>query len=575
MRIGVGLSIPELATRGGRAFSPASLFTSGVQGTWYDPSDYSTLFQDSAGTTPVTAVEQPVGLMLDKSQGLVLGPELITNGDFNSATGWLTTNSASVSGGKGIVSGATGAALLYQASGLVSGRWYKATFDIDSITGTLNIWDNSGNVKASFTTTGSKTAIFLHSIANGNFLFQVASGASIATIDNVSVKELAGNHASQATAASRPVLRARYNLLTYSEQFDNAAWTKTDLNTTGTPAWVNVAVAPDGTTTADKLIPNTSNTTTHRVTQSITVPAGAAVILIYVKADGYSKFYIREGATTGAYAAFDLSAVSVLSQGTGTGSIVASSNGWYLVSLSFTAATSARVDYGPLDNGYTTGLPTLYSYAGNGTSGVLIWGADLRTGSSAGTYQRIAAATDYATAGFLPYLYFVTDDSFATGSIDFSATDKMSVCAGVTKLSDATLGMLVELGNGSSADFFLAAPRNTATADYAFRSRGTLPIEATSPAAYAAPITNVLTGIGNISGDVCALRVNGTQVAQSTGDQGTGNYSNSPLYIGRRGGSTLPLNGNVYQLIVCGKTLSASELASTESFVAAKTGVAI
>jgi hypothetical protein len=47
------------------------------------------------------------------------------------------------------------------------------------------------------------------------------------------------------------------------------------------------------------------------------------------------------------------------------------------------------------------------------------------------------------------------------------------------------------------------------------------------------------------------------------------------LYIGRRGGSTLPLNGNVYQLIVCGKTLSASELASTESFVAAKTGVAI
>ena len=66
MRIGVGLSIPELATRGGR-FSPASLFTGGVQGAWYAPDDFSTLFQDSAGTTPVTAVEQPVRLMLDKS----------------------------------------------------------------------------------------------------------------------------------------------------------------------------------------------------------------------------------------------------------------------------------------------------------------------------------------------------------------------------------------------------------------------------------------------------------------------------------------------------------------------------
>lgn len=45
----------------------ALLFGSGEQGAWYDPSDLSTLFQDSAGTTPVTAVEQPVGRMLDKS----------------------------------------------------------------------------------------------------------------------------------------------------------------------------------------------------------------------------------------------------------------------------------------------------------------------------------------------------------------------------------------------------------------------------------------------------------------------------------------------------------------------------
>lgn len=36
-------------------------------GAWLDPSDLSTLYQDAAGTTPVTAVEQPVGKMLDKS----------------------------------------------------------------------------------------------------------------------------------------------------------------------------------------------------------------------------------------------------------------------------------------------------------------------------------------------------------------------------------------------------------------------------------------------------------------------------------------------------------------------------
>lgn len=52
---------------GAAAFDPASLFSSGEQGFWYDPSDFSTMFQDSAGTTPVTAVGQPVGKILDKS----------------------------------------------------------------------------------------------------------------------------------------------------------------------------------------------------------------------------------------------------------------------------------------------------------------------------------------------------------------------------------------------------------------------------------------------------------------------------------------------------------------------------
>ena len=51
----------------GTAFSPLSLFFGGANGAWYDPSDFSTMFQDAAGTTPVTATGQPVGRILDKS----------------------------------------------------------------------------------------------------------------------------------------------------------------------------------------------------------------------------------------------------------------------------------------------------------------------------------------------------------------------------------------------------------------------------------------------------------------------------------------------------------------------------
>ena len=54
-----GLRLPRLGAMmqsGGGAvpFSIADLFASSEQGAWYGPSDLSTLFQDSAGTTPVT-----------------------------------------------------------------------------------------------------------------------------------------------------------------------------------------------------------------------------------------------------------------------------------------------------------------------------------------------------------------------------------------------------------------------------------------------------------------------------------------------------------------------------------------
>jgi len=48
-------------------WTPAQLFLASEEGAWYDPSDLSTLFQDAAGTIPVTADGDPVGKMLDKS----------------------------------------------------------------------------------------------------------------------------------------------------------------------------------------------------------------------------------------------------------------------------------------------------------------------------------------------------------------------------------------------------------------------------------------------------------------------------------------------------------------------------
>ena len=75
------------------------LFANGGQGFAYDPNDLSTMYQDTAGTIPVTAAGQPVGLMLDKTKGLTLGSTIITNGNFESDTSWTKGAGWTIAGG--------------------------------------------------------------------------------------------------------------------------------------------------------------------------------------------------------------------------------------------------------------------------------------------------------------------------------------------------------------------------------------------------------------------------------------------------------------------------------------------
>jgi hypothetical protein len=363
--LGLGLGIPFLPTHGG-GFNPASMFANGEQGVWYDPGDMSTLFQDSAGTTPVTAVEQPVGRILDKS-----------------------------------------------------GR---------------------------------------------------------------------GNHAIQATAAARPVLSARKNLLL---------------------------------------------ATTTLATQSVTATGTAPLTLSFT----------GTGTVT-------LSGASTAGPLVGTGA----SN---RVSLTFSPASAASITY------TVTGSVT---------------DAQLEIGSVATRYQRVTTATDYDTAGFPLYLKFdgVDDGMVSVGNVDFSATDKVTVFAGVTKLSDVAVGCVAELNativNGV---FGLLAPNGAAASGYGFRSRGTVDSFVATPTTFPSPNSAVATLIADIAADVNIGRINGTQQATGAGDQGAGNYISAPLYIGRRGGTSNPLNGNLYELIIRGAASSAAEVAATESYLAGKSGVTL
>lgn len=169
----------------------------------------------------------------------------------------------------------------------------------------------------------------------------------------------------------------RTNLLTYSEQFDNAVWAK--LNATVT---ANATTAPDGTMTADKLVENTS-TSSHYVEQAVSVINGTSYTFSV-----YAKAGERPGILLGCYlgapftARFNLSIGIISSTSSGaTANITPLNNGWYKCSITMTSAVTgtAWFDY-YIDNG------TVSSYTGDGTSGIYIWGAQLEAGAFATSY---------------------------------------------------------------------------------------------------------------------------------------------------------------------------------------------
>lgn len=168
-------------------------------------------------------------------------------------------------------------------------------------------------------------------------------------------------------------------------------------------------------------------------------------------------------------------------------------------------------------------------------------------------------------------LFDGTDDSWATAAIDFSGSDKIAVFAAVRKLSDAATGIVAELGNGTgNGTWFLASPRSGGFANMGFWSKGTILADAQSPSSYAAPLTSVISGIGDISAPAATLRINGAQVTNIATSQGTGNYSNAVINIGRRNNASLPFNGQIYQLFIVSGAVTAAEIAAAETFLNSK-----
>ena len=218
MNLGIGLGITNYQGVPTVPLDPdqviADLFDAGggtfYEGAWYDPSDLTTLYQDAAGTTPVTGTGQPVGLMLDKSKGLTLGSELVTNGTFDTAADWTLGTGWSIGSGIATKSPGTGSNL-QQTYSFVVGKWYKLTFDVlrrDNGAMQIQIGGGTALSVTGFVSWSTGTHSVYFTPNSGNNLLRFIAGSTFdADIDNVSLKELPGNHATQSTSTARPTLQ--------------------------------------------------------------------------------------------------------------------------------------------------------------------------------------------------------------------------------------------------------------------------------------------------------------------------------------------------------------------------------
>lgn len=411
MRLGIGIGVCNVRAAGGEAaFTPASLFASGEDGVWFEPSP-TTAFASPTDLTPC-AVGDTCGFLLDKSKGaeysgggfIGTGSELVSNGTFDvDISGWSSARGASLSlvANKLQVTG-TDTSFPYAYTQITTevGKTYIVKVDCTFVSGSdggvsvdksdaeptntnvVSTGQHNASDIPDLVFTATSTTTYIRLVTNNT--------TDVNDWDNISVKELPGNHATQGTLASRPILRQ--------------------------------------------------------------------------------------------------------------------------------------------------------------------------------------------TGGGLYYLEFDgTDDAMETAAIDFSASDKMSIFAGVTKNGDS-VSMIAELsGNYSSVpntgSFFLLAEnlygspaRGDATPSASFRA---------NTAIFSGVDTAVITALHDISGDSSLIRRNGVASSPATGDKGAGNFGNYPIYTGSRGGTGLFFNGDLYSMIVRGATTSGDDLTGAESYVADKTGVTL
>ena len=225
---GITRPITRPLVRQSSTFNPLTLFAQGQQGAWYDPSDLATLFQDAAGTIPVTADGDPVGLMLDKSGNdnhavqstTAAKPVYRTDGTLH----WLEFDGTDDELATQYMLPLTDSAqsYLYSGAGILRGALYGPAFAEEQISAGYR------NVLHFMDSRSSSSRLFLNVTDSSNFVaVDRLSPLSYGEVSVDSVKSIAGdyeafhNAVSQGTASDSRAFSDQSTRFVIGRQYTN------------------------------------------------------------------------------------------------------------------------------------------------------------------------------------------------------------------------------------------------------------------------------------------------------------------------------------------------------------------
>ena len=341
----------------------------------------------------------------------------------------------------------------------VGSSWYRLTVTV-TINGAASsariiayLTDDSGSVSTGFSYTGNGTssayiwgaqleqrsAVSAYTAtttqAITNYIPKLQSAASgVARFDN-----------NPTTGESLGLLieQSRTNLVTYSSDLSNAAWTKSNSTITA-----DTIIAPDGALSGDKLVETTANGV-HSASVNSTVTNGTTYTFsAYVKAAERGWCVVQLQSAVFAYVNLTTGAVGT-TVGSPVVTVTSVGNGWYRIAVT-AAATSTSIN----SVIYTSTGDTTVSYTGDGYSGIYIWGAQLETGGFSTSYVPTVASqvTRAADAASMTGTNFSTWYNAGSGTLYGEGIGASSSCAIATINTGTSFSNMIVLGSINSTN---------------------------------------------------------------------------------------------------------------------------